>query len=186
MRSATTRHRLRADEVVIRHELHLSGAREQAGELIDSLGSPHDRLWPHETWPAQSLDGPLRVGASGHNGPVRFAVEAYEPGRRVRYRLLGPRGFRGWHEFTLESSPSATRLTHTYNATHHGAARIIWPLALGPLHDAATRDCLAKAQRELGLPTDPPHRSPWVRLLRLTLPLSDVLWPPTPRGRGDG
>jgi hypothetical protein len=184
-RSASTRRGVLGDDVLIRHESLVPVDHERVGALLDTLGSADDRLWPHELWPAQALDRPLGVGATGHNGPVRFAIEAYEPGRRVRYRLLGPSGFSGWHEFTVEPSPDGTRLAHTYRATHRGPARIMWPLALRPLHDAATRDCLAKAERELGLPAERPRRSPWVRLLALGLPLSDVVWPSLPRGRRD-
>jgi hypothetical protein len=176
-RTASTRRRVCSDEVLIRHELQVPVEHERAGALLDSLGSTVDRLWPSESWPAHWLDRRIGVGARGGNGPVRYVVDWYQPGRRVRYRFLRPRGVRGWHEYTVDPTEHGTQITHSYAASHRGAMRLIWPVALRPLHDAATLDSLAKAQRELGLPAPPVRRGRWVRLLRLTLPLSALLWP---------
>lgn len=46
------------------------------------------------------LDRPLDVGASGGHGPVRYVVDAHEPGRSVRFRFTDPSGFHGHHAFT--------------------------------------------------------------------------------------
>ncbi len=166
-----------SDEVIIRHALLLPVEPARAGALLDSLGSTEDRLWPSESWPAQWLDRRIGVGARGGHGPVRYVVDLYQPGCRVRYRFLRPRGIRGWHEYTVDPTEHGARITHTYAARHRGMVRIIWPVALRPLHDAATLDSLVKAQRELGLPAPPVRRGRWVQLLRLTLPLSARLWP---------
>lgn len=66
------------------HERQIDAPPDEVGTLIDSLGDKNDRLWPRNEWPAMRLDGPLRVGADGGHGPVRYFVTNYEPGRRVR------------------------------------------------------------------------------------------------------
>ncbi|MDQ3135435.1 MAG: hypothetical protein M3Q76_11655, partial [Acidobacteriota bacterium] len=63
------------------HERILQSPFAAAGELIDKLASRDDLLWPRERWPAMKLDRPLGVGAKGGHGPIRYVVEAYEPGR---------------------------------------------------------------------------------------------------------
>jgi hypothetical protein len=183
VRSARIRGGLTRDEVWVRHECSLACSEAQVGALLDSLGSTEDRLWPREGWPAQHLDRPLQVGAIVGHGPVRYRVEAYEQGRRVRYRFLAPRGFDGWHEFSVQSDPVGTRLLHTYNANHRGLARILWRIGMAALHDAATRDCLAKARREVEHTDDPVRHPLAVRALRLSLPAAARIWPaPTARG----
>lgn len=54
------------------HRRKLATSPEKVGELIDSLASYNDQLWPHETWPAMKFDRPLQVGAKGGHGP--FAI----------------------------------------------------------------------------------------------------------------
>jgi hypothetical protein len=63
------------------HRLKASPA-EEVGALIDSPAGPHDGLWARDLWPEMRFDRPLVVGADGGHGPVLYAVEAYEPGRR--------------------------------------------------------------------------------------------------------
>ena len=67
--------------------LHASPAR--VSELLASLGSPEDRLWPRNGWPRMRLDGPVAPGAAGGHGPIRYRVEAWQPGRLVRFRFAG-------------------------------------------------------------------------------------------------
>ncbi len=68
------------------HTRTLPVSGEEIGRLIDGLAGREDRLWPGDRWPPMRLDRPLEVGASGGHGPIRYTVEAYEPGRWVRFR----------------------------------------------------------------------------------------------------
>ncbi len=140
------------------------------GELLDSLASPTDRLWPGETWPRMRFDRPLAVGATGGHGPIRYSVEDHRPGVHVRFRFHGPKGFDGTHTYDVESVDAThATLTHSLVMQARGPARFTWPLLFRPLHDALIEDSLSKAERELGLPPTP---SPWssrVRLLRALL-----------------
>jgi hypothetical protein len=145
------------------HERPLDTDPAAVGALIDSLAGPGDRLWPRRRWPAMRFDRPLGVGAVGGHGPIRYAVEEYEPGVRIRFRFSAPAGFRGYHEY--EATPG--RLTHRLVMTTHGLARLSWPLVFRPLHDALIEDSLDTAERSLGLgPRRPAQWSAWVRMLR--------------------
>ena len=152
------------------HERALEATSQQVGALVDSLASPRDALWPRHTWPPMKFDRPLGVGAKGGHGPVRYFVEEYTPGRSVRFRFTGPRGFDGYHGCeVIETEERAVVLRHTLQIEKRGPALVSWPLIFGPLHDALLEDALAQAQASLGQEPQVRRWSPWVRFLRWSL-----------------
>lgn len=150
------------------HERAFAAPERAVGGLIDSLSSENDRLWPRESWPAMRFDGPLSVGARGGHGPVRYLVEAYEPGRRVVFRFTEPRGFRGTHGYVLErKSARDVVLRHELEMETAGLALLTWPLFFRPLHDAVVEDSLDRAELELSGRVEAERTwSRYVRLLR--------------------
>lgn len=144
------------------------GAREVGRELIDKLASRDDVMWPRQRWPAMRLDRPLSVGAAGGHGPIRYFVEAYQPGERIRFRFTAPRGFVGTHELDVEETAAGTlRVRHAISMQTEGAARLTWPLLFRPLHDALIEDALDCAEGHCtGSPVAPKSWSLRVRLLR--------------------
>jgi hypothetical protein len=149
------------------HERELPVSAERVGALIDSLSSREDALWPRQSWPRMAFDRPLSVGAVGGHGPVRYFVEAYTPGRSIRFCFTGPRGFDGYHEFAVLSlSAQSCVLRHTLEMTTRGPAVLSWPIAFRPMHDALLEDSLALAQASLGQPPRVQKWSAWVRVVR--------------------
>ena len=147
------------------HERRFAASPADVGALIDGLGSPSDRLWPPR-WPRMRFDRPLASGASGGHGPIRYDIELYEPGKRIRFRLRAPRGFDGYHGFEVLADERGATLLHTLEMNAHGLARITWPLIFAPLHDALVEDCLDAAAIALH---EQPQSRPWswrVRFLR--------------------
>lgn len=142
----------------------LDATPDRVGALLDTLASDTDRLWPWRTWPRMAFDRPLAVGATGGHGPIRYTVEAYGPGRAIRFRFTGPAGFDGYHAFDVIPGKDGTLLRHTVAMQARGRARFTWPLLYGPLHDALLEDALAHAQAALGLA---PDDVPWPRRVRL-------------------
>lgn len=144
--------------------LHASPAR--VSELLASLGSPDDGLWPRNGWPRMRLDGPVAPGAAGGHGPIRYRVEAWQPGRLVRFRFAGMRGVDGWHAFEiLDATPHHCVLEHRMDARLTGMAGLKWTFLIGPLHDACVEDALSQAQASLGETPRAVSWSPVVRLL---------------------
>jgi hypothetical protein len=150
------------------HTRRLPVPREHAGALIDTLAGTNDRLWPHDAWPAMRFDRALGIGAVGGHGPIRYTVVAYVPGRWIRFRFTAPRGFDGFHEFTVHSEGSEGSALHHLAAMRlHWPAKITWPLLWRPLHDALLEDCLDRAERTVTATVRSPARwGPYVRLLR--------------------
>jgi len=131
------------------------------GALLDRLATRNDPLWPVAAWPPIWFDRPLGVGARGGHGPVHYDVDAYLPGRWVRFRFTAPRGFDGYHEYRVLDGDGGPILRNTLLMHAAGAARVTWPLVYRPLHDALIEDSLARAAEE-----DPPPWSRRVRFLR--------------------
>jgi hypothetical protein len=148
------------------HERRIAASPEAVGQLIDTLAGDADLLWP-ANWPAMRFDRPLGVGAEGGHGPIRYSVEAYDPGRRVVFRFAPGSGLDGIHYFVaLPADGGAALLRHVLEGTTYGSTRLLWPLAIRPMHDACAEDCLDQAERALGVgPAAPARWSPWVRLL---------------------
>jgi hypothetical protein len=133
--------------VVNTHERLIPARVDAVGNMIDTLGSADDRIWPRERWPALKLDRPLEVGATGGHGPIRYRVESYEPGRKVRFRFLSPEGFVGTHGFDVEDAGGgASKLRHTMEMKTFGMAVPNWFLVIRPLHDALLEDALDKVE----------------------------------------
>ena len=150
------------------HERELEADPAAVGALIDSLSAREDRLWPKHAWPRMAFDRPLGVDARGGHGPIRYVVEAYTPGRSIRFRFTGPKRFDGFHGYEVARgrSESSIVLRHTLKMTTHGLAMVSWPLVYRPMHDALLEDSLTLAQASLGLPPDIRPWSLWVKMLR--------------------
>lgn len=154
-------------KVVNLHERKLQASVVKVGELLDTLSSPHDQLWPRRQWPAMRLDRPLGIGADGGHGPIRYVVEDYAPGLRVAFRFTRPAGFDGFHRLDLvPTEDGGCRLCHRIEMQTQGRAVVSWSLVYRHLHDALIEDALAQAQSVLGEPVEVRRWSWWVRMLR--------------------
>lgn len=154
-------------KVVNVHNRELAATPSEAGVLIDGLASKNDPIWPGQEWPPIKFDRPLSVGAAGGHGPIRYFVEAYEPGKSILFRFTAPKGFVGTHEFRLdEITAGRVLLTHSIKMDAFGPAMLTWPLLIRPLHDALVEDGFDLAEKFVGGTPKPRKWSPAVRLLR--------------------
>lgn len=152
------------------HSRQLPSPPEAVGQLLDSLASTHDRLWPNSRWPAMRFDRPLGVGAQGGHGPIRYFVASYTPGQQIRFQFTGPRGFHGFHGFDVfVEADGTTCLQHILEMDTRGPALLTWPLLYRWLHDALIEDALARGQAALGLVAEVRPWNLWVRILRAVL-----------------
>ena len=149
-----------------RHARSLDATVEEVGRLVGALGGERDALWPGDLWPGTrlQLDRPLGVGARGGHGLIRYAVEAYEPCRFVRFRFDPGQGLDGFHRFDVVAlGDGRTRLAHTLDTRLEGAMRPARPLLLR-MHDTLIRQLLDNAQRATGGRVERPTRTAfWMR-----------------------
>lgn len=130
------------------HERTIEAPADRVGELFDRLGGPDDRIWPR-AWTPMRLDRPLRVGADGGHGSVRYGVIEHDPGRRVCFLFRPETGIDGFHEFSVEPlGEERCRVRHILLGRPMGAMKIIG-LAVVTLHDALLEDLLDNLEREV-------------------------------------
>lgn len=154
-------------KVINIHEREVQSTPERVGALIDSLASRNDGLWSNHLWPRMVFDRPLGVGARGGHGPIRYFVEEHTPGRAIKFRFTGPKGFNGFHGYELiATTEQPCVLRHSLRMTTHGLAILSWPMVFRPMHDALIEDSLATVESSLGLCQRIQAWSPWVRILR--------------------
>ena len=93
--------------------------------------------------------------------------EEYTPGRSIKFRFTGPKGFDGFHGYEIGNrSEQSTVLRHTVNMSSRGPAVLSWALVYRPMHDALLEDSLATAQATLGRTPEIRAWSLWVKALR--------------------
>ena len=157
-----------ASMVINTHERSFNVPATHLERLIDQLASSQDIFWPSDRWPPMRFDGPLAVGARGGHGPIQYVIERYEPGRVIEFRFTAPAGFNGTHRLTLEAiAPDQCRIQHEIRMTLSGSARLSWPLAFWPMHDALLEDALDRAEAFAeGKPVRQREWTPWVKALR--------------------
>jgi hypothetical protein len=132
------------------HERMLAASPTAVDELVDSLSSRDDRLWPHLRWPAMRLDNGLTVGSNGGHGPVRYEVSRYEPGRLVAFAFTPKFPIVGEHRLEVLPVPGGrTLLRHTLEGNPRSWLRLGWPLCFRWLHDALIEDAFDRAEAEL-------------------------------------
>jgi hypothetical protein len=134
------------------HEVHERRLPGDAAELIDHP----ERMWPSDRWPELRPEG---------LGFLRHELVEHEPGRRVTFRITGPRGLSGSHGWQLDGET----MRHTVDGECSGLMRIGWPLVVKPIHSALHEDVLDRAEAAVGGAPAPREFSPRVRVLRRVL-----------------
>lgn len=147
------------------HTRDLFASTSKVGELIDSLSSKNDELWPRDQWWPMLLDRPLEVGAAGGHGPVSYVVEEYERGSYIRFRFTG--ASKGTHAFDAEEiKPGVVRLRHVVDMHLKGIieALLVHFLTIR-IHDALIEDAFDRAEAYVA--SRPVRQRKWSLLVRL-------------------
>jgi hypothetical protein len=134
--------------VVNVHERHIAADADEVGALLDTWGSPGDRLWRSDlVEPAEFTRG-LEIGSRGGHGPIRYRVVDHTPRRRVRVEFEPGVGLRGHHGFEVHpTDDGGCLLRHELTGTPYGTARLAWPLLIRPIHDGTVEDILDHVER---------------------------------------
>ncbi len=169
------------------HQRPLTATVSEVGALMDTLGSANDRVWPTDSWPPMKLQQGLAPGSSGGHGPIRYSVEAYEPGRSVTFRFAHGMGINGTHTFEVKpEADNRVTVRHEIVGSSEGAMKIVWPLAIRWQHDALIEDAFDNIETTLAdQPPKPRKYSFWVRQLRRAFGPGPAGNSPTIRTVGD-
>lgn len=143
---------------------------KKAEEILESLASDHELLWPGENWPPMQLDKGLVVGSSGGHSMIRYRVSEHVPGKRVEFEfepMPHLQRFQGRHYFEVVTRGRELAFRHVIDVSTNLKTWIYWKIFVEHIHDAVIEDAFDKIERVAGLPR--PHRSHWslhVRILR--------------------
>ncbi len=129
------------------HKRVINQPRGKVWDIVKTLSSKEDQIWPTEKWPRMRLNRGLEVGSSGGHGPIRYVIQEYLPGELIQFKFLKPKGFIGKHTIELTKiEENITELKHTIHMKTSLSGMFIWSLAIRSLHDALMEDAFDKVE----------------------------------------
>jgi len=156
-------------KVVNIHKRLLHQPKEKVIEITKTLATENDAIWPKEKWPSMRFKGGIRIGAKGGHGPIRYAVEEYNPAT-IQFRFLKPKGFHGIHKFEIHDvAGNRTEISHTIEMNTSGSGTLLWILGIRSLHNALIEDAFDKLENHFLEHQKSTPWNLWVRFLRSQL-----------------
>jgi len=147
------------------HERKIKASARTVGELLDSVSSSEDKIWPVENWSKIKFDRPLEVGAIGGHGAIKYKVIEYNPSSSIKFKFT--KDLEGYHEMVItEINRNECLLRHSIYAKVTGFMIFLWPIMIRPLHNALIEDLLDKVEIQLSSVKSPKLWNSWVKLLR--------------------
>ncbi|MGH1336370.1 MAG: SRPBCC family protein [Aureispira sp.] len=154
-------------KIVNIHQRVLKHPKSKVVDLLKTLSTENDKIWPKEQWPAMKFKEGIQVGAKGGHGPIRYTVELYNPNEIIQFRFSKPIGFNGIHKFEVkELDEKTTEVTHTIDMTTQGKGLLIWAFAVRSLHNALVEDGLDKLENNLSNSNQSTEWTFWTKFLR--------------------
>ncbi len=149
------------------HKRTLNQPKNKISELLETLSTKNDRIWPKEKWPEMKFENGIQVGAKGGHGPIRYSVEKYNPNEIIQFRFSRPDGFNGIHKFEIkELTDKQTEIKHTIDMNTEGKGTLIWIFAIRSLHDALIEDGLDKLENNFSGDLKSTKWNMWVKFIR--------------------
>ncbi len=149
------------------HQRTLNQPKSKVTELLKTLSTKNDRIWPKEKWPEMKFKNGIQVGAKGGHGPIRYSVEKYNPNEIIQFRFSKPNGFNGIHKFEIkELDKEKTEIKHTIDMNTTGKGTLIWTFAIRSLHNALIEDGFDKLENNFSENQKSTPWNMWVKFLR--------------------
>jgi hypothetical protein len=157
-------------KVINIHKRLVNQPKHKVIELLSTLATANDRVWPHENWPAIRFKNGLFVGEKGGHGPIRYQIEVYDLAKLIQFRFLKPKGFNGIHKFEIkEMDAISTEIKHTIDMTTDLKASLMWLIGIRWLHDALIEDAFDKIENHFSGGNRRTEWRFWVKFLRRIL-----------------
>ncbi len=152
------------------HKRIIHQPKSVVNELIKTLATKEDKIWPTKKWPRMKLDQGLQEGSKGGHGPIGYFVQQYIPNERIRFQFTRPQKFVGFHQFEIESLNSEqTQITHTIDMDAKGTGILTWAIGVRWLHDALIEDAFDQIENHFSDQKKESKWNLWVKTLRLFL-----------------
>lgn len=152
------------------HQRILNQPKQKVVDLVKTLSTKNDAIWPKEKWPAMKFKGGIQVGEKGGHGPIHYSVEQYNPTKIIQFRFIKPEGFHGIHKFEIsETVPNKTEIKHTIDMDTSGKGTLLWVVGIRSLHDALIEDAFDQLENHFSENKKSTPWSFWVRCLRSLL-----------------
>ncbi len=152
------------------HSRVISQPKAKVAELLATLASKDDQIWPNEKWPAMRISGGLKEGAAGGHGPIRYTIQQYLPGELIRFKFSQPKGYHGIHQLEIIAQDATnTQLRHVIDMEASGVGVLTWVLAIRWLHDALIEDAFDKVENHFSQMEKTTAWTSWVKFLRWLL-----------------
>lgn len=149
------------------HKRTINQPKDKVAELLKTLSTENDRIWPKEKWPEMKFKEGIKIGAKGGHGPIRYSVEKYNPNELIQFRFSKPNGFNGIHKFEItELSDQKTEIKHTIDMNTEGKGTLIWFFAICSLHNALIEDGFDKLENNFFDNRKSTKWNIWVKFLR--------------------
>lgn len=157
-------------KVLNTHKRIIYQPKNKVVELLNTLSTENDKIWPKEKWPAMKFKGGIKIGAKGGHGPIRYSVEKYNPNEIIQFRFLKPIGFNGIHKFEVkELTEEKTEIKHTIDMNTIGKGTLAWILGIRSLHNALIEDGFDKLENNFSNNKKSTEWNLWVKILRKLL-----------------
>ncbi|NKI32957.1 hypothetical protein [Croceivirga thetidis] len=152
------------------HSRIINQPKSKVVELVETLSTEHDAIWPKEKWPKMKFRGGIQEGAKGGHGPIRYSVEKYDPSTIIQFRFSKPEDFHGIHKFEIwDKSKEKTKIAHTIDMTTSGKGTLLWVFGIRSLHNALIEDAFDKMENHFSSEKKSTPWNLWVRILRSVL-----------------
>jgi hypothetical protein len=149
------------------HKRTISQSIGVISDILNTLSSNDDKLWPKEKWPPMIFRKGLTIGAIGGHGPIKYSINTYIPGSSIEFTFVKPDGFKGVHRFEVtEIENNKTELKHTIDMILSGKGILTWHIAIRWLHDALIEDCFDKVENQFSTNNKETKWNLWVVFLR--------------------
>ena len=149
------------------HTRIINQPKSKVTELLKTLSTENDKIWPKEKWPEIKFKDGIQVGSKGGHGPIRYSVEKYNPSEIIQFRFSKPNGFNGIHKFEInELSNEKTEIKHTIDMNTEGKGTLIWTFAIRSLHNALIEDGFDKLENNFLENRKLTKWNRWVKFLR--------------------
>ncbi len=149
------------------HKRIIDQPKSKVSELLKTLSTAHDQVWPSKYWPAMRFKDGFKVGSRGGHGLIRYTIIKNTPDEHCVFKFTKPRGFDGTHEFKLKRlSDQQSEISHKITMTTSFRASLSWMCFVRWLHDALIEDALDNIENHFSEDHKKTSYSFWVICLR--------------------